>query len=241
MQDFARRALVTGGASGIGLATRRLLADRGWSVIGLDRSSRLGDDDLVIADVSDPEAVEWAVAEAIGRLGGLDSLICVAGISEHGSVEETEPEDWDRIMGVNAKGPYLCVRAAIDHLRQGQEATIVTVSSQFGLMAAAGYVGYCASKAALVNLTRAMAVDYGPEGIRVNGVCPGPVDTPMAERHIAATADPEQAREDFTARTVSGRYAQPEELAAVIAFLAGGESSALFGSIVIADGGFSIH
>ncbi len=233
---------MTGGAAGIGLATRRLLESRGWKVVGVDiASSDDIDDGLLLADVANEEAINQAIQTAADRLSGLDALICVAGITTIGTAEETAPADWDRIMAVNLTGPYFCVRAALPYLRQGNSAAIVTVGSQFGLLAEQRYVAYCASKAGLIHFTRALAVDHGREGIRVNCVCPGPVMTAGNRRYFQAVPDPEGELRRYTSRTLAGRFAEPEETARVIAFLAGDESSALHGSTVVADAGYSIQ
>jgi NAD(P)-dependent dehydrogenase (short-subunit alcohol dehydrogenase family) len=241
-----RRAIVTGAASGIGEATARMLSARGTRVVGFDISTMQGDPDardypLLQVDVSDPASVATGFKQALATLGGLDVLVCAAGITARGNAEDTTPEAWDRMMGINVKGPYLCAREALPHLRQGHLPAIVNVGSQFGIIAAEGYVAYCASKAALIHLTRAMAVDHGPEGIRVNAVCPGPVDTPMSRAHIAASASPEEERTSMTWRTLSGRFAQPDELAEVITFLSSEQASSIYGANIVADAGYSVH
>jgi 2-keto-3-deoxy-L-fuconate dehydrogenase len=241
----ARRVIVTGAGSGIGEATVALLSERGVSVVGFDLA---GDDTvrgtsapLLRADVADPAQVVAGVDRALELLGGLDALVCAAGVTERGNVDETDPVLWDHVFGVNVRAPYLCARATLPHLRAGRSPAIVNVGSQFGVIAASGYVAYCASKAALVHLTRAMAVDHAPEGIRVNVVCPGPVDTPMAQRHIGASADPAAELASMTGRTLTGRFAEPRELAQVIAFLVSDEASVLHGATIMADAGYSIH
>lgn len=241
-----RRAIVTGAASGIGEATARMLVRRDVAVVGFDlhcdaEESEGREYPLLRVDVSDASSVDRGVGEAVSILGGLDTLICAAGVTARGTAEETTPEAWDRMLGANAKGPFLCARAAIPHLRGGEAPSIVNVGSQFGLIAAPGYVAYCASKAALIHLTRALAVDHGPEGIRVNAICPGPVDTPMSRAHIDASASPDIERINMTARTLSGRFADPDELAEAIVFLASPAASAVYGANLIADAGYSIH
>ena len=242
MSESGRRAVVTAGAGGIGLATRRVLESRGWNVVGIDvATSEDADERVLTADVADEAAVTHAIETAAERLSGLDALICVAGITTIGTAEETAPADWHRMMGVNLTGPYFCVRAALPHLRRGNSPAIVTVGSQFGLIAERRYVAYCASKAGLIHFTRALAVDHGREGIRVNCVCPGPVMTAGNRAYFRSVPDPEGELRRYTARTLSDRFAEPEETARVIAFLADPESSALSGSIVVADAGYSIH
>ena len=225
------------------MATCQLLEGRLWDVIALDLAPRadVDDDRSVIADVGDESAVIQAITTAAERLSGLDALICVAGIDTVGTVEETSPADWNRVMNVNVTGAYLCARAALPHLRLGDAPAIVTVASQFGLIAKDRFVAYCASKAALIHLTRAMAVDHGKEGIRINCVCPGPVDTPLNRAYFDSTENPGAELRKYSDRMLSNRFAEPEETARVIAFLASEEASALYGSNVVADAGYSIH
>lgn len=179
-QAFAGcRVLVTGAASGIGLATARRLAAAGAAVAGLDvdadglAAGMQGVGPAVIADVADGRAVERAVAEAADALGGLDGLANVAGTGYlTGDVTVTSPDLWGRVLAVNLTGAYLVSRAAIGHLRAAGGGAVVHVSSQFALAGALASPAYCASKAGLLGLTRAMAVDHAGQGIRVNAVCP---------------------------------------------------------------------
>ncbi len=240
-----RRVLVTGAASGIGLATVQRLAGAGAAVAGLDVDAEglaAGMDGLgtaVVADVADAEAVGQAVAEAAGALGGLDGLANVAGIGYlTGDVTATSPELWERVLAVNLTGAYLVSRAAVGHLRAAGGGAIVHVSSQFALAGALASPAYCASKAGLLGLTRAMAVDHAGERIRVNAVCPGPVDTPMT----GMLRDPEllareQARRD--ARLLIGRQSTAEEIAAAIAFLLSDDAASTTGSVLTVDGGWT--
>lgn len=243
------RAIVTGAGSGIGQATAQLLEERGYAVVGFDLNAPADGSgtvedtaaSLLGVDVADEVAVAAGVARAVELLGGLDTLVNAAGITERGDVVETEPALWDSVFGVNVRGPYLLARACLPHLRVNGGGTIINVGSQFGLIAAPGYVAYCASKAAVLHLTRALAVDHASEGIRVNAVCPGPVDTPMSRRHVDAAADPAAERERFIERTLNQRFATPHELAQVIAFLASDEAEVLHGATIAADAGYSIH
>ncbi len=136
-----------------------------------------------------------AVDEAAAALGGLDVVVAAAGIAARGTVADTDPADWDRVLAVNLRGVYLTGRAAIPHLRAAGGGAIVNIASQLGLVAAAGAAAYCASKGAVISLTRAMAIDHGPEGIRVNCVCPGPTDTPLLEPYFGGADDPAAERQ----------------------------------------------
>jgi len=168
-----RRAIVTGGASGIGAATVARLRRDGLQVAALDidgsRLSSVDADIRVIADVTSEPEVQRGVEEAASALGGLDVVVAAAGVAGRGTVADTPFEEWERVFAVNARGVYLTARAAVPHLREAGGGAIVVVASQLGLVAAAGAAAYCASKGAALMLTRAMAVDHGPEGIREIG------------------------------------------------------------------------
>ena len=140
------------------------------------------------------------VDEAAAALGGLDVVVAAAGVAGRGTAADTALEEWERVFAVNARGVYLTARAAVPHLREAGGGAIVVVASQLGLVAAAGAAAYCASKGAAVMLTRAMAVDHAPEGIRVNCVCPGPTVTPLLEDYFALAPDPEPRSGDATNR-----------------------------------------
>ncbi|HET6507977.1 MAG TPA: SDR family oxidoreductase [Baekduia sp.] len=243
MSARGRRIVVTGAGSGIGLATCELHRARQDHVVGLDVQATRAADGFPIVDVDlrDPEAVERAIATAATMLGGIDVLVCCAGVSRRGSVETTEAAEWDDVFAVNVRAAYLCARAALPHLRQGRDAAIVNVASQFGLVATGGYVAYCASKAALIHLTRAMAVDHGPEGIRVNAVCPGPTETPMLLGDLDAGAGQAGEVQRVIDRTLSGRPSRPDEIAEAIAFLGSGHASSAHGAVLAVDAGYSIH
>jgi meso-butanediol dehydrogenase / (S,S)-butanediol dehydrogenase / diacetyl reductase len=246
------RALVTGAASGIGRATAALLAERGAAVACLDVNAgglaattaaigeRGGRAIALTADVTDLAAVEAAVARAATELGGLDAVANVAGVGDFtGDVAAITPEEWARVLAVNLTGPFHVSRAAIPHLRAAGCGAIVNVSSQFGLVGCLASPAYCASKAGLVGLTRAMAVDHTEEGIRVNCVCPGPVDTPMPAWTDATPEATARERARTQGRNRAGRSGRPEEIAATIAFLLSGDAGFMSGSVVAVDGAWT--
>jgi NAD(P)-dependent dehydrogenase (short-subunit alcohol dehydrogenase family) len=231
------RVLVTGAASGIGLATCERLAADGAEVAGLDIAT--GVSPTVVADVTDRAAVRSAVAEAAELLGGIDGLVNAAGIGGWtGDVVETDPGQWNRVLDVDLTGPFHVCAEAIPHLRIAGGGVIVNVSSQFGLIGCAGSPAYVAAKAGLVGLTKALALDHADDGIRVNCVCPGPVDTPMYRASLdddeEGLGDRQRARTE--GRIPLGRIGRPEEIAATIAFLLGEDASYLTGAVVAADG-----
>ena len=243
------RALVTGAASGIGRATAILLAERGAAVACLDvdadglavTAASIGERALPLGcDVTDLEAVGAAVSEAASALGGLDSVANVAGVGDFtGDVAELAPEEWARVLTINLTGPFHVSRAAIPHLRAAGRGAIVNVSSQFGLVGCLASPAYCASKAGLVGLTRAMAIDHTEEGIRVNCVCPGPVDTPMLAWTDATPELTARERSRTQGRNLIGRSGRPEEIAATIAFLLSEDAGFMSGSIVAVDGAWT--
>jgi NAD(P)-dependent dehydrogenase (short-subunit alcohol dehydrogenase family) len=240
-----RRVLITGGASGIGAAcVRRFQAD-GCSVAALDRDERrLADSPAELAlqvDVSDAGALEAAVGQAVSGLGGLDVVVAAAGIAARGTVAGTEPADWDRVLAVNLRGVYLTGRASLPHLRAAGGGAIVNIASQLGLVAAANAAAYCASKGAVVSLTRAMAIDHGPEGIRVNCVCPGPTDTPLLEPYFGGAADPAAERKAYEAMQLHERLVTAEEIADAVAYLASPGASSTMGAALVVDGGYSVR
>ena len=241
-----RIAVVSAAGAGIGAATASLLARSGCTVIGVDldgdaleeQRSTIGDDDAfhpVVADVSDPEAVEAAIAEAV-RIGGrVDILANIAGGSRPGQdVVALDPSEWDRLVRVNLTSVYLMCRAVIPHMRSAGKGAIVNVSSGAGLRGMHANPGYIAAKAGVVALTRALAIDHGPEGIRPNCVAPGPVATPLMRRN-RTPAEIEQ----IAKVSITGRLGEPEELAAVIAWLASDDSSYVMGQCIEVDGGVS--
>jgi 2-keto-3-deoxy-L-fuconate dehydrogenase len=240
-----QRVLVSGAASGIGAATAARFRADGCRVAGLDRDGhRLVRGDLdaaVVADVSDEKSVGDAVDEAAQALGGLDVVVASAGIAARGTVTETPLEEWERVFAVNVRGVFLTARAAIPHLRAAGGGAIVNVASQLGLVAARSAAAYCASKGAVVQLTRAMAIDHGPEGIHVNCVCPGPTETPLLETYFGASEDPAAERRRYEQAQMHGRLVTPAEVADAIAYLASPRAASTIGAALVVDGGYSIR
>ena len=247
-------AVVTGSGNGIGRAIALALAGAGARVAVSDVLVEDGERTVqeitesggtavfIAADVSDPEQAQNLMASASSQFGGLDILINNAGTSGGPArLHEVEPDAFDRVIRVNLGGTFLCSKYAIPHFLAQGDGRIVNIASTYGLVGAPNAPAYCASKAAIINLTRQLAVDYGPDHIRVNAVCPGYIDTSLgrrrsslnAEQIVAATA----RREKAAGMQPLGRQAQPSEVAEAVLFLVGDGASFMTGSIVTVDGG----
>jgi meso-butanediol dehydrogenase / (S,S)-butanediol dehydrogenase / diacetyl reductase len=245
-----KSALVTGGGTGIGAAIARRLAADGYDVAVTGRRSGPIEDvaaeiggHAIVADPGVPDDAERAVAETVERLGGLDALVCNAGIGGEGSLRDLDPATRDDVLRINLTGPFLMARAAISHLAAARGA-IVTVSSVAGLRASPDSLAYCASKAGLAMLTQCIAVDHGPEGVRANCICPGWVRTPMADEEMAALGerlgtDRDGAYDACLVDVPLRRAATTAEIAAMVAWLLSDEASYVNGAVLPIDGGHS--
>jgi NAD(P)-dependent dehydrogenase (short-subunit alcohol dehydrogenase family) len=243
-------AVVTGAATGIGEAIARRLADEGALVLAADRDGEgVGRVGAAIAgggghaqahrcDVSDPGDVE-ALFAAAEREGGPHAVVSNAAVQYERTVEDTPPEDWDMVLGVNLKGVYLCARAAIPRMRRLGGGSIVNMASVNGFWVEPSLGAYCAAKGGVINLTRAIALENGRDNIRCNCICPGYVDTGMAQRYFDVQADPDAARAEAGGLHALGRIGRPEEIAAMAAFLCSDESGFCTAQPFIVDGGLS--
>lgn len=240
-----RSALVTGASSGIGAAIARRLAQDGWLVFAAGRdatrtnalaAASAGIHPWVGALATSADA-DRLVAGCVQACGGLDLLVNNAGIYEIADAEATTDDTWQRTLAINLSLPFYLGRAALPELRKRRGA-IVNIASDWGLKGGANAVAYCASKGGLVLMTRAMAIDHADEGIRVNAVCPGDVETPMLYRSGATRgADAKRALREANADSRTGRVTTPEEVAAVVAFLASDEARQITGAAIPIDGG----
>jgi 2-keto-3-deoxy-L-fuconate dehydrogenase len=231
-------AIVTGGGSGIGLATARLLAARGAQVGVLDLNP--GDEFAGFkADVSDDASVRAAVEQAADRLGGIDILVNNAGIGAIGTVADNSDEEWHRVFDVNVLGMVRTARAALPFLRRSRHAAIVNTCSVAATAGLPQRALYSATKGAVLSLTLAMAADHVAEGIRVNCVNPGTADTPWIGRLLDQADDPTAERAALQARQPMGRLVSAEEVAAAIAYLASPLASSVTGTALAVDGGMS--
>lgn len=244
-----RTALITGAASGIGRAMAELFAHHGAAVcaVDLDRSGAEevadhiarsgGTARAVTVDVTRSSDCQMAVEAALELGTGLHVLINNAGIIRRASVLDTAEEDWDRVMEVNVKSIFLMSKAAIPHLQNAGGGAIINTSSGWGLVAGPQAAVYCASKGAVVQLTKAMAIDHGPDGIRVNCICPGDTDTPLLHQEALELGEPEASFLAGAANRPLQRVGSPEEIAQAALFLGSDASSFVTGAAMVVDGG----
>jgi len=237
----SRIAIVTGAASGIGAATARRLADEGAALWLVDRAEdalrRLASSlsaSWLVADVTEPGAAERALEQA----GGVDVLVTAAGAILRRTAEQTSDAEWDAALALNLTATFRFCRAAIPAMRERGGGAIVTVGSGWGLVAGPRAVAYAATKAAVVNLTRALAIDHGPDGIRANCVCPGDTSTPLLrDEYVQLGEDADIGIAASGAGRPLGRAAEPAEIAAAIAWLASPDAGHVTGTTLVVDGG----
>jgi 3-oxoacyl-[acyl-carrier protein] reductase len=235
-------ALVTGAASGVGRECTRLLLGRGCHVAAVDlraasiisafpdAGSHLH---AIAADIGEPAECARIVAEAANVLGGIDAFLHFAAIWVGTAWDRSEPQEWDRVIGVNVKGTFFLAQAVARHMSErGRGAIVLTTSDSVNVGGVAGGPAYVASKGAVVGLTHSLAKALGPKGIRVNAVSPGVVDTPMT------TAWPQAVKDGAVAQTPLGRLAVPYDVASVACFLASDEARFVTGEIIEVNGGF---
>lgn len=226
-----QRALVTGGASGIGREVAQRFAEEGAQVVVGDLEG--GD---VVLDVRSHESAEGAVREAVARMGGLTTVVCNAGRPVLGTLDEVELDEWNDGLTTNLTGVYLTVKAAWPHLVENGGA-ILSTASILGVMATGGQAVYCAAKAGVVMLTKCLAIDGAPYGIRANCVCPGMVDTPMMRGILDQQPDPAAALATATTFAPMGRLGVPRDIADAFVYLASEEASFVTGVALTVDGG----
>jgi NAD(P)-dependent dehydrogenase (short-subunit alcohol dehydrogenase family) len=228
-----------------------LFAEEGAEVAVTDRSPEAGAETLALLqkaglrgsfdpmDVADAAGVATGIAAVEQRCGRIDVLFNNAGVELSRTLHETSEEEWDRVFAVNLRGMFLVCRRVLAGMIRRRAGAIVNVSSISGLLGWPASAAYCASKGGVIQLTRQMAVDYAPHGIRVNCICPGTTLTPMIERLFAQEADEESARARVAAMHPLGRFARPEEIAAAALFLASEEASYITGAALPVDGGYT--
>jgi NAD(P)-dependent dehydrogenase (short-subunit alcohol dehydrogenase family) len=246
-------AIVTGGASGIGAASARLFAAEGAKVVlvdldevGLgqvaaDIEAKGGQALTIPADVSSDQQARAGVEQVMEKWGRIDVLLTAAGASTGGTVDTIEEAAWDRTFAINVKGTYLWIHYAIAPMIAARSGAIVTIGSQLAQSSPGKNAAYIASKGAIASFTKTMAVDHASQGIRVNALMPGVIDTPMPARSLKRYADPEAMRTFWKHRHPMGRIGQPEEVAKAALFLACEDSSFITGTLLFVDGGWTAH
>ena len=244
-----KTSLVTGAASGIGRATVLRLVGAGCHVAALDRDE-LGLERLVaevgktscipfVVDLAQPEETRIVVRAAIARLDGIDILINDAGIGFRADVLETTLDQWDLTFAVNVRAPFIVCQEVLPRMLERGSGVIVNVASVGGLIGIPARAAYCASKAAVISLTRSLTVDYAGRGIRANCVAPGTTETPWVDRIIAGADQPAALRQQMAERQIVGRLGSADEIADAILFLASSRATFFHGSAVVVDGGYS--
>lgn len=234
-------AIVTGAAGGIGSATVRRLIEEGLRVIATDvDDAGLGSvsPHHFSLDVTDPQDVDRVINKVLENFGRVDVLVNNAGITgsqQATTAGETPVDEFDRVMAVNVKGPFLCTRAVLPAMIAGGGGHIITIASVAGLIAFPGRCAYTTSKGAALMFARSVAIDYGPQGVRSNAICPGMVETPMTQWRL----DQPELRAKVEAMIPIGRVAQPEDIADAVAVLASGRMAYANGSALVIDGGWS--
>lgn len=243
---MSRVVMVTGAASGMGAATARLFAAEGDRVVVVDRNAEGAEATAaeigglaVVGDISDSAFCDSAVAQAVDTFGRLDVLVNAAGTIVRADADNTSDADWLRVMSVNVSGTFFLCRAAVREMKAQGKGAIVNFGSIWGDVGGKGHVAYCASKGAIHQLTRALALDHARDGIRVNGVCPGEVDTPMLRSARSVAVTDEYLANMADATIPMGRLAQPEEIGRVVLFLASDAASYMTGALVPVDAGYT--
>lgn len=240
-----RSALVTGASSGIGAAIARRLARDGYRVMAAGRDAArthalASESERIrgwVGELATSAGCDRLVADCAAAFDGLDLLVNNAGVYLPGTAEETTDQAWEETLTVNLSVPFFLCRAALPLLR-ARRGAIINIASNWGLNAGSHAVAYCASKGGLVLLTKALTVDHAAEGIRVNAICPGDVDTPMLFRDAAARGlDRAAVLRESAESTPSGRVTTPEEVAGLVAYLASAEAAQINGEAILMDGG----
>lgn len=245
-----KTALVTGAASGIGLAIATAFAKSGATVYLTDINKEEGEKatqalqeaghsaHFILLNVTEMDQCESAIQLVIQQSNKLDILVNNAGIGGVGTAIETEADDFDRMYQVNVRGVFNLCKAALPSMIMNKNGSIINMASIGGIVGIVDRLAYCTTKFAVVGMTKSMALDHAKQGVRVNAICPGRVETPFVKQRISEYPDPEQAYRDMSATQPMGRMAQPEEVASVALFLASDASSFVTGSSQLVDGGW---
>jgi NAD(P)-dependent dehydrogenase (short-subunit alcohol dehydrogenase family) len=252
MKLAGKIAIVTGGGSGIGKAIAELFAEEGAKVVVADWNNEAGEQTVsalssagcaalfCFTDVSKSRDVEALVRTTVDHYGKLDVLVNNAAVQILARLVETTEEVWERIQSVNLKGVFLGCKFAIPAMIRGGGGSIVNIASVLGFVGDPDLAAYCAAKGGVIALTKAAALTYGRQGVRVNCICPGDVETPLVNAYFDKSPDPAKLRQEVSSKYALGRIASPKEIAELAVFLASDASSFITGSSVVADGGLTV-
>lgn len=250
-RGLSRAAVVTGCSRGIGRAIVKRLAAEGYHVIANDIMAQTealeilkhevvaagGRCDLIYADVGDPEQVAYLASEALQRGGSIDVLVNNAGVLSIHRVEDIEPDEWDRMYQVNAKGTFMMAKAFLSHFRERHAGRIINIASIGGKRGAIGQAHYCSSKAAVISFTQILAMEVGQDGITVNAVCPGIIDTEMGRNNYPD----EELYRKVIEKTTLGRVGEPDDVVGAVAFFASEDAAFITGQALNVCGGIIFH
>ena len=250
MRYNGKVAVVTGAGSGIGRGIAECLAQEGACVVINDIRKEAAEEsqrilankgcrsEIVVSDISTPDGAASSINEAIRCRGRLDLLVNCAGCQIVKRMEELQPEEWDIVLDVNLKAAYLCAKAAIPFLAENH-GSIVNISSVHARATIEGFTSYAASKAGILALTRAMAIELAPKGIRVNAVSPGTIETPLLQAYFDSSPDPARAKSQFLQFHPIGRFGTPQDIGEIVAFLGTSQAGFITGTEIIVDGGMT--
>lgn len=234
-----RVVIVTGAGSGIGQQAAAQFRDEGATVVGADLIVEQVPErtDAVRTDVTNPDEVQSLVRTTLGQHGHIDILVNNAGMGSTTDLLDCTVSEWDQVFAVNVRAPFLCMQAVLPGMLAQGGGVIVNVASVAGMIGLRDRTAYCASKGALIALTKQVAVQWAGAGIRCNAVCPGTVDSPWVGRLLSAAEDPERCRRELVARQPMGRLGHPHEIAQAILYLASDAAAFMTGSELVIDGG----
>ncbi|WP_316198126.1 SDR family oxidoreductase [Bradyrhizobium sp. SZCCHNS2002] len=252
MRLAGRTVIITGGGSGIGRASAVAFTREGAFVALVDRDAAGaeatlaqlqeagGEGSIHIGDVGEIDFATTTVESVAAGRGRLDVLLCAAGFSCGGTIVTTAPADWDAVLRANVGGTWLWAKAAVPVMQRQQKGAIITLASQLAIAGGKGNSAYIAAKGAIISLTRTMAVDFATDGIRVNAIAPGAIDTPMLRRSFARHVDPDVVRDASRQRHAMKRFGEAEEVASAVLYLASDEASFVTGVVLPVDGGWLV-
>lgn len=240
-----KRAVVTGGGSGIGLAIATRFVEEGAAVVAADRRAETAGDaenagaTFAVCDVSDASQIDEMIGGAAAGLGGIDVVVACAGYELVADALELSLDDWDKHQAVMLRGVFATFKAALPTMIDGGGGSLIGIGSNLAFVGLERFTSYLAAKSGVIGLTRGLAIDFADRGVRANALCPGPTMTPLIERQLIGVDNPDELLAMWASDTILNRFAQPEEIAAGAVFLASDESSYVTGSALMIDGGYT--